>query len=104
MDYLYHILIMAMIYSIFALSLNLQLGFAGLYNFGHVAFFGIGAYVSALASLSGVPVTAAMALAMVAAGIAGALRCLPALRLSGDYFGIATLVFAACFTARANDP
>jgi ABC-type branched-subunit amino acid transport system permease subunit len=43
MDYLLHILIIALIYSIFAISLNLELGYTGLYNFGHVAFFGIGA-------------------------------------------------------------
>ena len=53
MDYLYHILIVSLIYSIFAQSLNLELGFTGLYNFGHIAFFGIGAYGSALMSQIG---------------------------------------------------
>ncbi len=94
MDYLIHIVIMALIYAVFALSLNLQLGFTGLYNFGHVAFFGVGAYVSALLSVGGVPVPAAMACALLAAGACGALLALPALRLTGDYFGVATLVFA----------
>jgi branched-chain amino acid transport system permease protein len=93
MDYLLHIFIVALIYAIFAMSLNLELGFAGLYNFGHVAFFGIGAYTSALLSLSGYPVTLAMACSMIAAGGAGALLAIPALRLTGDYFGIATLSF-----------
>jgi branched-chain amino acid transport system permease protein len=94
MDYLFHILIVAMIYSIFAVSLNLELGYAGLYNFGHVAFFGIGAYASALLSLAGLPVSLSMACGMGFAGAAGALLAVPALRLTGDYFGIATLVFA----------
>jgi branched-chain amino acid transport system permease protein len=94
MDYLYHILIVCLIYSIFALSLNLELGFTGLYNFGHIAFFGIGAYASALLSLGGVPVPLAMLMAMAIAGIAGGFLAIPTLRLSGDYFGIATLVFA----------
>jgi branched-chain amino acid transport system permease protein len=94
MDYLLHILIVALIFAIFAMALNLELGYAGLYNFGHVAFFGIGAYTSALLSLAGVPVAAAMAAAIVLAGIAGALLAVPALRLAGDYFGVATLVFA----------
>jgi branched-chain amino acid transport system permease protein len=93
MDYLLHILIIALIYAIFAMSLNLELGFAGLYNFGHVAFFGIGAYTSALLSLAGFPVIAAMACSMIVAGAAGALLAIPALRLTGDYFGIATLSF-----------
>lgn len=94
MDYLLHILIIALIYSIFAISLNLELGYVGLYNFGHVAFFGIGAYSSALLSLAGLPVSVSMACSMVVAGGAGSLLAIPALRLSGDYFGIATLVFA----------
>ena len=94
MDYIYHILIVCLIYSVFALSLNLELGFTGLYNFGHIAFFGIGAYTSALLSIQGTPVPVAMAAGALAAGIAGGLFSLPALRLSGDYFGIATFVFA----------
>ncbi len=94
MDYFYHILIICLIYSIFSQSLNLELGFTGLYNFGHIAFFGIGAYTSALLSLSGVPIPLAVVGAISLAGIAGALLAIPTLRLSGDYFGIATLVFA----------
>jgi len=94
MDYIYHILIVSLIYSIFAQSLNLELGFTGLYNFGHIAFFGIGAYASALLSLGGIPVPAAAIIAIIIAGIAGGLLAIPTLRLSGDYFGIATLVFA----------
>ncbi len=93
MDYLLHIVILALIYSIFAISLNLELGYTGLYNFGHVAFFGIGAYTSALLSLVGLPVPFAMACAMVVSGAAGTLLAIPALRLAGDYFGIATLAF-----------
>jgi len=94
MDYLLHILIVALIYAIFAVSLNLELGYAGLYNFGQVAFFGIGAYTSALLGLAGLPVSLGMVCGMVAAGVAGGLLAIPALRLTGDFFGIATLVFA----------
>jgi len=93
MDYLLHILIVFLIYAIFAVSLNLELGYTGLYNFGHVAFFGIGAYTSALLSLAGYPVLLGMAGGMILAGVLGALLAIPALRLSGDYFGIATLSF-----------
>ena len=94
MDYLLHIMILVAIYSIFAISLNLEMGYTGLYNFGHVAFFGIGAYASALLSLQGTPVWFSMVCAMMIAGGLGALIAVPALRLTGDYFGIATLVFA----------
>ena len=93
MDYLLHIFIVSLIYAIFAISLNLELGYTGLYNFGHVAFFGIGAYTSALLSLAGYPVTLGMVCSMVISGGMGALLAIPALRLSGDYFGIATLSF-----------
>jgi len=93
MDYLIHTLIVALIFSIFSISLNLELGYTGLYNFGHVAFFGIGAYTSSLMSLAGLPVTLGMACGMAVAGGVGALLAIPALRLSGDYFGIATLAF-----------
>ncbi|MBI9091686.1 MAG: branched-chain amino acid ABC transporter permease [Desulfobacterium sp.] len=94
MDYLYHILVLAMIFSIFAMSLNLELGFAGLYNFGHIAFFAIGAYTSALLSLNGVPIPLAVVAALVVAGVIGAILARFTLGLTGDYFGIATLVFA----------
>jgi ABC-type branched-subunit amino acid transport system permease subunit len=98
MDYLIHVLILALIYAVFAMGLNLQLGYAGLYNFGHVAFFGIGAYVSALlASRAGVPVSVSMGCAVASTAAAGALLAVPALRVSGDYFGIITLVFAEMF-------
>jgi branched-chain amino acid transport system permease protein len=93
MDYLIHILILGLIYTLFAVSLNVELGYAGLYNFGHVAFFGIGAYTSALLSLAGVSTLFSIPLAMVVAGLLGGLLAVPALRLSGDYFGIATLSF-----------
>lgn len=93
MDYLLHTIIVALVYTVFALSLNLELGYTGLYNFGHVAFFAIGAYASALLSLAGVPVFLGMLVGVTLAGMAGALLAVPALRLTGDYFGVATLAF-----------
>ncbi len=94
MDYLLHIGIVICIYIMFAVSLDLELGHAGLYNFGHMAFFGIGAYTTALLSLAGLSIPVAMACALVVSGLAGALMAFPVLRLTGDYFGIATLAFA----------
>jgi branched-chain amino acid transport system permease protein len=49
--YVLHVLIMAGIFTIAAMSLNLLLGYAGQLSLGHVAFFGVGAYASALFSL-----------------------------------------------------
>jgi len=94
MNYLLHTLVMVMIYVVLAQSMNLQLGYAGLYNLGHVAFFGIGAYTSALIAMAGWPEELGMAVAMLVAGGCGALVAFPVLRLTGDFFGIATLAFA----------
>jgi branched-chain amino acid transport system permease protein len=93
MDLFLHLCIMIAIYIIFALSLNLEVGYTGLFNFGHVAFFGIGAYTSALLTLHRVPFELSLLLALAMAGLWGFLLSLPSLRLRGDYFGIATLGF-----------
>ena len=49
--YVLHVLIVTGIFIIAAMSLNLLLGYTGQPSLGHVAFFGIGAYVRALVSL-----------------------------------------------------
>ncbi len=82
------------IYAIMALALNLQYGYAGLLNFGLVAFFAIGAYASALLSLSGVPVLIAMAIAAVISAVVGALIAIPTMKLSVHYWAIVTISIA----------
>jgi ABC-type branched-subunit amino acid transport system permease subunit len=93
MDYLIHIGIVIAIYSLFAMSLNLEVGFTGLYNFGHVAFFGIGAYTSAILNIMGLPFWLSLLSALLAAGMFGFMIGIPSLQLRGDYFGIVTLGF-----------
>lgn len=92
--YLVSIGIVVFIYALLAIGLNLQYGETGLINFGHVAFFAIGAYTSALLALNGVPLW----LSFPAAGIAAALAAVPlgmaALRLREDYLAIVTLGFS----------
>ena len=51
MDYLLHILILIAIYSILVVSLDLIAGYTGLLSIAHAAFYGIGAYATALLSL-----------------------------------------------------
>ncbi|OGP72685.1 MAG: hypothetical protein A2V86_13435 [Deltaproteobacteria bacterium RBG_16_49_23] len=75
------------------MSLNLEVGYTGLFNFGHVAFFGISAYTSALLSLQQVPFELSLLIALAMAGLWGFLLSIPSLRLRGDYFGIVTLGF-----------
>ncbi|HOX93997.1 MAG TPA: branched-chain amino acid ABC transporter permease [Syntrophales bacterium] len=93
MDLLLHLLVVIAIYAVFALSLNVEVGYTGLFNFGHVAFFAVGAYTSALLTLAGTPFLWSLPAALAAAGLCGFLLGIPALKLQGDYFGIATLGF-----------
>jgi len=81
------------IFGIVSLSLNLEYGFAGLANFGKVAFFLIGAYTYALLSQIGVPFYLCLTAGALVSAIFGLLVSLPALRLRADYLAIAVLAF-----------
>ncbi|WP_457090340.1 branched-chain amino acid ABC transporter permease [Microvirga sp. P5_D2] len=83
-----------LIYALLSLGLTLQYGLTGLINFGHVGFFAIGAYVSALLTLAGAPIAIGFAGAMVIAGLAALPIGLVSLRLRDDYFAIVTLGFS----------
>ncbi len=90
-----HILIMAGIFAILAQSLNLLLGYTGLLSLGHAAFFGIGAYASALLALRlEWPFLAGFAAGIALAGAAGYAIGRLALRLRGAYFVLVTISFA----------
>jgi branched-chain amino acid transport system permease protein len=93
-DYLVAMAILWTFYALLALALNLQWGFAGLVNFGHVAFFAIGAYTSGLLALAGVPFPAAFAAAAALAAVLGLVVALTTLRLQEDYLAVVTLGFA----------
>jgi branched-chain amino acid transport system permease protein len=93
--YYVHILIMAGIFAILALSLNLLLGYTGQLSLGHAAFFGIGAYTSALLALRlNWPGWAGLVAAVVLAGIAGYGIGKISLKLRGAYFVLVTISFA----------
>ena len=92
-----HTLIMAGIFAVLALSLNLLLGYTGQLSLGHAAFFGIGAYASALLSvkLEWSPWLGLLA-AIVLPGVAGYVIGRLALKLRGAYFVLLTISFAGC--------
>ncbi|MEP7208242.1 MAG: branched-chain amino acid ABC transporter permease [Casimicrobiaceae bacterium] len=92
--YLVAVGVIALIYMLLAIGLNLQYGFTGLVNFGHVAFFAIGAYTSALLSLQGWPFLITFPIAMVLAALAAYPIGLLSLRLSDDYLAVVTLGFS----------
>jgi branched-chain amino acid transport system permease protein len=92
--YLLHLAIVGGIYVLLALSLNLIVGYAGQVSLGHAAFYGIGAYVSALAALHWhFPFPLAACTALAATGACGLALGLPTLRLKEDYLAIVTLGF-----------
>lgn len=83
--YYLRILIFIGIYIILAFSLNLINGYSGLFSIGHAAFYGIGAYSSALLTLRlGIPFVLALPLSGMIAAFFGYLIGKPTLRLSGD--------------------
>ena len=81
------------LYVILALGLNFTLGYAGLFDLGYIAFYAIGAYAAALASIHGWgfggSVFAALAVTLAARFLVG----IPILRLRGDYLAIVTMGF-----------
>ena len=92
--YVVHLMILGSLAAILAVGLNVALGFAGLFSFAQGAFYGIGAYVSALLVLGGtVGFWPAFVLAGLAAGLAGFILGLFTIRLGGHYLAIATYAF-----------
>ncbi|MGH8700514.1 MAG: branched-chain amino acid ABC transporter permease [Burkholderiales bacterium] len=106
--YVLHVLIVTGIFIVAAMSLNLLLGYTGQLSLGHVAFFGIGAYTSALVSLGfsvqvapGAvvamdvkPVWCAMIAAILVAGAFGWFIGKLSFKVRGAYFVIVTISFA----------
>ena len=83
-----------LIAALFTASLVLIAGTGGMISFGHAAYFGIGAYATALATLHGYPFVAALALAPLAAAGAALAFGVLCMRLSGIYLAMLTLAFA----------
>lgn len=91
--YVFDIVVYIGIFGMLALSLNLEFGFAGLANFGKVAFFLIGAYTYALLSQIGIPFYICLIAGASISAVFGFLVSLPALRLRADYLAIVVLTF-----------
>ncbi|HZW57710.1 MAG TPA: branched-chain amino acid ABC transporter permease [Nitrososphaerales archaeon] len=86
--------ITVLLFAILSLTVNLQYGSAGIFNFGTVAFFMIGAYTSAYMTLAGYPFVVGAIAGSAIAAVAGYLISLPALNLRGDFLALATFMFA----------
>ncbi len=86
------------LYTILALSLNIILGQAGLFNMGHAAFYGIGAYTTAILNTQfGIPIFATLPIAGVLAALFALMVALPIIRLRGDYLLVVTIGIVEIF-------
>jgi branched-chain amino acid transport system permease protein len=90
-------LIVLFIYGILALGLNVVVGYSGLLQLGIAAFFGIGAYITGMATIQGYPFQVgflpALVLSTAGAGLLGLILAAPTMRLRGDYLALVTLGF-----------
>lgn len=104
MDYLCHILILIGIYIILSTSLNLLLGYCGVLSIAQAAFYGIGAYTTALLALRfHPPVFMTLGAAVAVCAAAGYLASFPALRMRGDFLVIATFAFQVILFSILNN-
>ncbi|USX29140.1 branched-chain amino acid ABC transporter permease [Oxalobacteraceae bacterium OTU3CINTB1] len=102
-QYIMSLIVAALVIGCVALSWALLGNLGGMVSFGHSAFFGVGAYVSAIVTLkAGLPVPAGMVLGGAGAVIAS-LAMLPVLRLRGPYFALAILAYAHIFRIVATE-
>jgi len=104
-SYLVFFLVMAGIYAITTLGLNLQWGFTGMMNVGVVGFFGVGAYAAGLLTGPdypdtlgglGLPPVIGYLGAMLASGIVAFVVGLLTIRLRHDFLAVATFGIAVC--------
>jgi branched-chain amino acid transport system permease protein len=99
--YFIHLLILIGIYLILAISLQLAVGFTGLLNLGHIAFYCAGAYTSALLALGSFPFWFCFLAAGIVAAFLGFLLSIPTNKLKGDYLALATMGFSFVIYAAA---
>jgi len=98
-SYAMHVANVAIIFAILAIGLFLTMGISGQINLAQVAFFGTGAYASAiLTTQTGLGFWPAAVCAVIAAILIGLIIGIPALRMQSHYLGIVTLGLAVAFT------
>jgi branched-chain amino acid transport system permease protein len=92
MNYLFHLLIYLDIYLVIVMSLNLLMGYAGLLQMAHAAYYGIGAYTTALLMTKlNIGFLPSILAAALISGLLSLLISLPAWRFKGDYFVMLSL-------------
>lgn len=93
-SYLRHVSIVALFYAVLVSNWNLTLGYAGVFNFGHMTFFALGAYACGILTKTyGLSPWLGMPAGILAAVLGSILVCLPVLRLKGIYVVLVTFAF-----------
>ncbi|HSI79924.1 MAG TPA: branched-chain amino acid ABC transporter permease [Solirubrobacterales bacterium] len=94
-DFWIGVFIIAGVYGVFTLGLQINVGYTGIINFGQAGFMALGAYATIVFTVTlGMPMLVGLLLATLVTIAAGLLIGLPSLRLRADYFAIATIAFA----------
>ncbi len=102
--YALHTVITIIIYIPLVLSQNLITGFTGMLTMGQAAFYGLGAYTSALLVMkAGVPWPLAFIVSGLVAAVFGVVVGVPCLRLGSDYLTLMTIGFGVIFSAVATN-
>nr|WP_277998733.1 branched-chain amino acid ABC transporter permease [Moorella sulfitireducens] len=98
-NYLLHVVVMGGIYSIIALGLNFQLGSTGMVNFAPAAFYGTGAYTSAVLAVKfGISPWVGILCGLFMAALLGIVFGFPALKTRGYYLSLVTIALQVIFT------
>lgn len=104
MSYAFHLVTIAGIYAILALSLNIVVGYAGLLSLCHAAFYGIGAYGVAVLTLQiGLSVWQGIIVSVLATGVIAGIVGAASTRFSRDYFVIGTFAFQILIFSLLNN-
>jgi branched-chain amino acid transport system permease protein len=104
MEYILHILVIAGIYIILTLSLNIIVGYTGLAALGHIAFACVGAYTSSLLALNyGISPWIGLIIGAFIASLLGIIIGAPSVRLKGDYLALATFGFGVIVYSISNN-
>lgn len=94
-SYTRHLFILAFVYAVIASNWDLSLGYAGLFNFGHLTFFAVGVYTAAVAAKTwGIDPWLAIPMGGVTAAITALIVSLPVARLKGIYVVLVTFGFS----------